>query len=136
MGVVLLAGLTAAAAIYTYYGAALVIGQFPPCLLREALRKQGRQLAQVVVAGVICCVSALPLAIQWLPNQIGRGPTSQAFRLLVGSPVDELTQFVEQTWSLLSFQVIGYQPAGWPWPTRTQHTRLWLPSMSSRSSPT
>jgi 4-amino-4-deoxy-L-arabinose transferase-like glycosyltransferase len=122
-------GISAAIAIYSYYGAALIIGATTlACLVCTISKRQWSRFFKLVIVGSVCGASVIPLAVAWLPDQFLRGPTATAFQFSIGTYQEELHRFLIQTRDFLTYQFLGYQPGGWPWP-QIREWVIWLPSV-------
>jgi uncharacterized membrane protein len=122
-------GVSAAVAVYSYYGAAVTIGATSlVCLMYTIAKQQWGRLLKLVVGGSVGIIFIVPLAVGWMPDQLFRGPTSSAFQFTVGPYQEELKRFFTQTKTFLVYQFIGHQPNGWPWPELREWV-IWLPSV-------
>jgi uncharacterized membrane protein len=69
-------------------------------------------------AGVLYGIATIPLLVFFLPNQLFRGPTEQAFQVHLDTPMIEIKNLVSSTVHLVTFQLTG-----WPWTTIPE----WIP---------
>jgi len=120
-------GVSALVGVYSYYGTVIIMVAtasvgFVYCL---AAKKRDVLLKQAV-AGSICGVFVLPLVLGWLPAQLFRGPTTKAFQVSVNPYVVELLRFLRQSKDLATYQLMGHQTYGWPWPA-VPEPMVWIP---------
>jgi len=120
-------GVSALVGIYSYYGAAIIIvlSGIAGCMSSVAKRNSKITVRQVTV-GAACGIVTLPLILDWLPTQVLRGPTTQAFQVSFNSIDTEILRFLSQSKSVALYQLLGHQPNGWPWPNIPQWS-VWLP---------
>lgn len=120
-------GLTCVIVIYSYYGAALVVGATAlVAFVTASVQRQWSQVLKVVVAGGLSALLILPLVLAWLPEQLFRGNTTAAFQFSIDSWQTEWLRFITQVKGLFVFQLLGYQTNGWPWPALGEWI-IWLP---------
>lgn len=113
--------------VYSYYGVALTIcATALTCLIYTITKRQWSMLLKLVMAGNVYGTLTIPLVIGWLPVQMFRGPTANAFQFTLMSYQEEIQRFITQSKDILVYQLMGYQPNGWPWPSVGQWV-VWLP---------
>lgn len=123
----LLWALSAVTVCYSYYGAAVILGATTfVSLITLTVQTEWPKLFKLSSSGALCALLLVPLAIDWLPEQLFRGPTATAFQPMRLPLQEELTLFFTQTKALLIYQILGYQADGWPWPHLPEWA-LWLP---------
>lgn len=102
---------TALFALYTHYGSILIIAATTGLLLLENLfQRKKNWLGRQLIVSIPLIVLALPLFVFWLPTQLLRGPTSEAFQIDFNSISVETITFVERTRSMLGYQITGLVP--------------------------
>jgi hypothetical protein len=113
-------GLLASAATYTYYGTVVtLLAPFACYLVEAAWRRDRRRLTGGLITLGAYGVSILPLIIYYLPHQLRRGPTADAFDpIRLGSPSVE----VMRAWITLK-ETLAFQFTGWP----CSNIPAWLP---------
>lgn len=115
-------------AIYTYYGTAISLVIAGGIALLYMLRKKHWKPAfHMIIAGTMIGILILPLLLYWLPIQLYRGPTSQAFSLKGDSPFwDALEAFPDSISEWILYQFMAYVYKGWSWETVGSWI-IWLP---------
>jgi uncharacterized membrane protein len=109
----------ALAATYTYYGAAIaIVVPYFVVLAAGLIENDWWGTKDRLIAIFVYVVGVAPLAFYFLPEQLLRGPTANAFELSLGTPAEELKALWISTQQLIAFQFTG-----WPW-TRFP---VWLP---------
>lgn len=104
---------SAVAAVYTYYGAVLVVFVSSVALLVRTVRQHRSELLipTAISLGVVA-LSLIPLVIWMLPQQLFRGPTSAGISFAWLGLIDEMKSVYSSTCSLAAFQFTA-----WPWST-------------------
>ena len=103
--------ITAIICAYSYYGAVFtVILPFVLELGQAMFAGRGATARKGALALVLFAFAITPLAAYFLPSQLFRGPTTNAFQFGLGAPLEELTRFLTESQRLVAFQVTG-----WPW---------------------
>ncbi len=113
-------GLLAMAATYTYYGTVVtLLAPFACFMIEAAWRRDRRRLLSGGVTLAAYAVSILPLILYYLPHQLRRGPTAEAF-----DPIGIGSFNVEamRTWITLK-ETLAFQFTGWP----CSNMPAWLP---------
>ena len=123
-------GCAALLAVYTYYGSPMIVGV--TALVTAVYLIAGRRWQPFFVLATVGLVAAfltLPLALDILPPQLAQ-PSGTAGRppIPLGTLGAEVQTFLGGVGSILRFQQLGYQPAGWPWPVLPEWV-AWLPAM-------
>ncbi len=115
--------------LYSYYGT------FVPLLalalvttVELAAHRKWSSLRQLTFAGLASGTAILPLVAVFLPGQLYRGPTAQAFQLSIGDPARELEQFVEGSRGVISFQISN--GLNFPWQGVPEWS-VWIPAIGS-----
>lgn len=113
-------GLLATAATYTYYGTVVTLLAPFGCFLAEAaLRRDRRRLLGGVATLGAYGVAIVPLIVYYLPHQLRRGPTADAFEpIAIGSFGLE----AGRAWVSLK-ETLAFQFTAWP----CTNTAAWLP---------
>lgn len=113
-------GLLAVAATYMYYGTVVtLLAPFACFLVEAALRRDRRRLLGGGATLAAYGVAIIPLIAYYLPHQLRRGPTEQAFEpLALGSLSLEATR----AWVTLK-ETLAFQFTAWP----CTNTAPWLP---------
>jgi len=112
--------LLAAAATYTYYGTVITLLVPFGCFLAEAaMRRDRRRLLGGVATLAAYGVSILPLILYYLPHQLRRGPTAEAFQPIA---FESLSMEAARTWIHLK-ETLAFQFTGWP----CTNVPAWLP---------
>ncbi len=107
--------------IYNYYGAWLTIIAAASVVFGEHFYKRKQEyLLRQGLSSIIFLFLALPLLLFWLPQQLFRGPTSNAFRISLNSFAAEANSFFVKTKNLLAYQFTGYIADPAPWLVLTQ----------------
>lgn len=111
----------------SYYGTAIPLAAVGLLVFIELIcKRQGPMLRRFVLSGTVGVAVALLLLFVFLPAQLFRGPTTSAFQGSFGNLLSELTRFARASRWLIQFQVMSYQPGGFPWPAVLQWS-VWLP---------
>lgn len=113
-------GLLATAATYTYYGTVITLLVPFACFLAEAAwRRDRRRVLGGAATLAAYGVAILPLIIYYLPHQLRRGPTAEAFDpIAIGS----LKLEAVRAWLTLQ-ETLSFQFTAWP----CTNTPGWLP---------
>ncbi len=118
---------TVALGLYSYYGTSIPLVAVGLMVLAELIfRHQVRLLCHFVVSSAISVAVVLPLVLVFLPNQLFKGPTTNAFHVNFGDPVSELAEFARASRQLIQFQMMGYQANEFLWPT-VPRLVIWSP---------
>jgi hypothetical protein len=112
---------TALVASYTYYGAVFTIVATTTSALVEWIRaRDWPRLRRCMLAISIYVLGILPLMIYFLPKQMFRGPTANAFVIQIRPLLQEL----QIAWTT-TMELVAFQFTGWPWTA----VPLWLTSV-------
>lgn len=115
--------ITASLTLYSHYGALIIfLGIVTSTIVVLLLKQHFFVLKQLLVATVGVGVCSGWLVIVWLPTQLVRGPTSDAFLLQWQSLGGELAWIGARTEAVAQFLLLGRLTA-WPW----QYVPLWFP---------
>jgi hypothetical protein len=118
--------LVALAATYSYYGTVItVLVPFGLVWISALLGKKWTTVKKGIFSLVAYFVGILPLILYFLPHQLLRGPTREAFTLHLGTPLVEL----QSLW-LSTQQLIAFQFTGWPWTAVPSSVPLVLVALS------
>ncbi len=102
---------TAVFCVYSYYGSIFsVLLPFGFELGKAVVTKNANNQRKGVVALGAFGLAIAPLIMFFLPQQLFRGPTANAFQLQVVSAWDEIARFFTESARLVAFQFTG-----WPW---------------------
>ena len=108
----------AIAATYSYYGAVItVLVPYLVVLAKGVISKNWEHFQKRLLILLVYIIGIIPLIFYFLPRQLFRGPTTEAFTISPSSLVEELRIFWRSTQQLVAFQFTG-----WPW----THIPLWL----------
>lgn len=103
--------LTAIAATYSYYGTVFVISTtFGVEMIRNIIYKKRRKFAKGLSALTLYGIGIIPLLVFFLPSQLYRGATTDAFHIVFSSPLEEFQDLAVSTQNLVAFVF-----SGWPW---------------------
>ncbi|HSH05657.1 MAG TPA: glycosyltransferase family 39 protein [Anaerolineae bacterium] len=117
--------ITAVLAVFTYYGSfLLLLGTSLSLLAENILTRQIHKIRRQLSAALLFTLTTTPLLLFWLPDQLLRGPTSNAFQFTLNPLTIELTNLLRSTQSLLAYQLIGYVPNPDLW--APPHLIAWL----------
>jgi hypothetical protein len=109
------------AASYIYYGAVVtVIVPVTIVFLEWLQQKDWSRMRRSALAAGVYGLGILPLILYFLPRQMFRGPTANAFIIQPQPIVQELERALSTTADLAAFQF-----SGWPW----TGVPLWLTSL-------
>ncbi|MFN2210331.1 MAG: glycosyltransferase family 39 protein, partial [Candidatus Promineifilaceae bacterium] len=101
--------ITAVAGAYNYYGSLLVILPAAAVVFLENLvKRKTADLRNQAAASLIFVLTALPLFLFWLPDQLFRGPVSDKLQLNFSTFTNEVTIFLARTQNLLAYQLTSY----------------------------
>jgi uncharacterized membrane protein len=100
--------LTGLIAVYTYFGAILVIGPAAAVTLAILIRQRNPASRRLLAVTAVILLLALPLATTWLPAQLFRGPTSDAFQVAVSTLAEEFANLSTRTQAMLAYQLTGF----------------------------
>jgi hypothetical protein len=113
--------------LYSYYGTGVPLVAVGLMVLAELVyRRQFRLLRRFVLSSAVSVAVVLPLVFIFLPSQLFKGPSANAFHVNFGNPLSELAQFARDSGQLIRFQVMGHQANRFPWPAMPQQV-VWLP---------
>lgn len=113
-------GLLAVAATYTYYGTVItLLVPFACFLVEAAIRRDRRRLLGGGVTLAAYGVAILPLILYYLPHQLRRGPTADAFEPIV---IGSFSHEAARAWVNLK-ETLAFQFTAWP----CTNTPGWLP---------
>jgi uncharacterized membrane protein len=122
----LLWGISIVAVGYSYYGAALIVAATTAVsFVYMVVRRQWGNIGKIMVAGTLGTLLLIPLVVGWMPEQLFRGPTADAFQFSFGATHEELQRLFAHVKVFFIFQFLGNQ-AGWPWP-QVGESIIWLP---------
>ena len=95
-------------ASYSYYGAVIAI-VLPLVVegLRNLWQRSWRELAALFLSAGLYCLTLIPLVWWFLPAQLFRGPTAEAFQIVWATPFAEGQAFLTATSELLAFLFLG-----------------------------
>lgn len=103
--------MSALAATYSYYGTAFIISvTFGIEVLRSIIHKKWQRFTQGLSVIALYGIGIIPLLVFFLPSQLYRGATTDAFHIVFSSPLRELQDFAVSTQNLVAFVF-----SGWPW---------------------
>lgn len=104
-------GLLAVAATYTYYGTIItVLVPFGCFLVEAAWRRDRARLTGGLVTIAAYGAAIVPLMVYFLPHQLRRGPTREAFGALA---MGTLSQETRHAWVTLK-ETLAFQFTAWP----------------------
>lgn len=107
---------TAVICFYNYYGSLLIITAVAGAVLLEnSYKRNWRAVKKQSVALLIYVVLILPLIVFWVPDQLFRGPTQNAFQVTLNPLLTEVTTFLTRTKFLLAYQLTGFILDPSPW---------------------
>ncbi|MDW8236432.1 MAG: hypothetical protein RMK98_07440 [Bacteroidia bacterium] len=104
-------------AIYTYYGSGISLPLTAGVMLLYLLKeKKFRQALHLGFAGIGVAVAVLPLLLFWIPDQLFRGPTAEAFQIQSETAFwDALEKFPTLFIEYILYQFMAYVYKGWDW---------------------
>ncbi len=108
--------ITALLCIYNYYGSLLIIIAVAGVVFVENIfRRRKKYLLKQIAALLVFILLIQPLVVGWIPNQLLRGPTSNAFAVNFHSLSIEAGILLTNTKQLLAYQLAGYiaEPELW-----------------------
>jgi uncharacterized membrane protein len=126
------AGLWAIAAVlatYTHYGAPIpVIATALVSCAYLILGRRWRTLSVLAVAGIGALLLITPLVFDILPAQLTQPSNAIKPPVAFETLAVELRAFLTGAQTILRFQQMGHQPAGWVWPLLPEWV-VWLPGL-------
>ena len=126
----LLYGISGAVALYSYYGTAITIvvsGLLAVMVVWFSPKRSA--LLWIGVIGVLCVGLVSPLVLKWLPEQLLKGPTTNALQVRWAPLPDEGHRFLVQTKQLVGYQLTGVFPGRWPWQSLPEWV-VWVPVLA------